>query len=1171
MRSSTERTDGARRRIRLQSRTLGVGFLSALLSGLLAFGGVAAPAHAATVYEIAGEWDASTPIPPATVAKGDVVNAVWRVNVNSDLPAPTNDPVDNVMFSVTLEHGLFKALPDACLATGVTPASALSADSRTLTCNLGTKDEGTAVVVGTPVVVDGLTGDKLTAVGTIDGKTAALPALDVKNTFGMDMNFGDGNTAGVYWNGTTTNVTVDFQWSLRVRPGSDPGPDTATYRLTMTSANGAPVSTGTARPSGEIGCSPFNYNTATGHPWSGLPGYGSPDQKASFVQSCTLTPVSGQPGKFDLTLTGINYDLLLNPTRDSNGNALPTDWNYVASGSLWFTVTTSAAGSLSLSSNAPSYTSTTGLTSADLPGNNTSSRAYTLPGSWAGSWVRGFTGSGGTQWDDTYRVAAGTTVQQIGGNSFSAEAVAASAQYGQCLALDTKYVTYVPGSTVTLAYSKDKNKSTVITTPKFEYYVGASAVLDPASGSYNPDQFDCAGAAGWTTVEPANPAQVRAVRSTYPYSTFAANGASTVNLTVKTAVKLGAPNGQDVWMFDSVLRNGTWIGPARNDVLTPTAGARYPNTNGRRDILRIVAATPSIKKSADRAVVKPGEPATFTLTYAANTVTPTLPTVNNYKIVDTLPIGATYVPGSATPAPVITTTGTAPNQQQVLTWTLNGVSTNVEHALTYQADVAGSVKPGTVLTNTVTSSVSGVTSPTAEAQVTLTTSGYTTIVKTADAPYIPNTAGDGKGAGSWTVTIRSYDPVAQKFTDAIDILPYVGDGRGTAYSGSYTLTAVTPPAGATVYYTTVDPATLSDDPSTPANGSAGSVSGNTVGWATTYTPNATAIRVIGGALAPGATSAFKVKIATDGATGGDTLVNRAQGIAQNTRLVMRTSEPISIANYYSAALKKYVQDRAGNWHDANDAVDYPTFRAGDTVKYRIVIENTGKGTLTNLIIKDDKFTGGDFTVAELKPGAQEAHEYTVELTGDLTKNRTIVNTACATADTPVDAAAPTINCDPAGIEIVGAVSWAKVDNGGHALSGAEWKLAGPTGATSADVTVTDCIAATASACTGIDTDQRAGHFTVDDLAWGEYVLVETKAPAGYVLDATPHKITVDRGSVIDLGEIVNRQQAALQIPLTGGTGTILFTGGGILLLGALGVLLWIRARRRTADHTVVDA
>lgn len=102
-------------------------------SGLVA--AAAPPAFAETVYEIAGEWEAGT---PATVGRGDVVNAVWRINVNDDEEAPANEPVDNVAFTVTLDKGRFNEIPDLCVKADVDPVSAISADGKTLTCNLGT-------------------------------------------------------------------------------------------------------------------------------------------------------------------------------------------------------------------------------------------------------------------------------------------------------------------------------------------------------------------------------------------------------------------------------------------------------------------------------------------------------------------------------------------------------------------------------------------------------------------------------------------------------------------------------------------------------------------------------------------------------------------------------------------------------------------------------------------------------------------------------------------------------------------------------------------------------------------------------------------------------------------------------------------------------------------------
>src|SRR3546814_66853 len=132
---------------------------------------------------------------------------------------------------------------------------------------------------------------------------------------------------------------------------------------------------------------------------------------------------------------------------------------------------------------------------------------------------------------------------------------------------------------------------------------------------------------------------------------------------------------------------------------------------------------------------------------------------------------------------------------------------------------------------------------------------------------------------------------------------------------------------------------------------------------------------------------------------------------------MLSSATTQIGNCYAANLKKYVQDADGQWRDANTIAEYPTFRTGDEVRYRVVIENTGQGTLTGIVVTDDKQPAlGSFTVDELAPGASETHEYTVILTDAAAG--TVVNTVSATTDTPPDVdLPPVIPPDPAGIEV----------------------------------------------------------------------------------------------------------------------------------------------------------
>jgi hypothetical protein len=211
-------------------------------------------------------------------------------------------------------------------------------------------------------------------------------------------------------------------------------------------------------------------------------------------------------------------------------------------------------------------------------------------------------------------------------------------------------------------------------------------------------------------------------------------------------------------------------------------------------------------------------------------------------------------------------------------------------------------------------------------------------------------------------------------------------------------------------------------------------------WTTTKPASPTAIRVVGGELAPGATSAFKVNIATDGAEPGDVWMNRAQARAEHTELVMRTSEPLTMGTMYSVSLKKYVQDANGDWHDANDASDYPSFRPGDTIKYRVVVENTGQGTVTNLTVSDDKQPElGAFVVEELASGETESHEY--EIVADETLPQTLVNTACAAADQPADSEDPVdVNCDPAGIELFGDPTHEKELISATPIGGGQWEV-----------------------------------------------------------------------------------------------------------------------------------
>ena len=149
--------------------------------------------------------------------------------------------------------------------------------------------------------------------------------------------------------------------------------------------------------------------------------------------------------------------------------------------------------------------------------------------------------------------------------------------------------------------------------------------------------------------------------------------------------------------------------------------------------------------------------------------------------------------------------------------------------------------------------------------------------------------------------------------------------------------------------------------------------------------------------------------------------------------------------------------------------------------------------------------------------------------------------------------------------IKGSATWTKTDEGGHAIKGAQWSLIplDSNGRPQPDRarTITDCVGTCAKE--GLDTDTNPGGFKLVDLDYGSYQLIETKAPTGYVLDATPRTITIStQGQVAALGNISNRKLAVPAIPFTGGSAADTFLIGGGAVLGITALVMTIQAYRR---------
>lgn len=150
---------------------------------------------------------------------------------------------------------------------------------------------------------------------------------------------------------------------------------------------------------------------------------------------------------------------------------------------------------------------------------------------------------------------------------------------------------------------------------------------------------------------------------------------------------------------------------------------------------------------------------------------------------------------------------------------------------------------------------------------------------------------------------------------------------------------------------------------------------------------------------------------------------------------------------------------------------------------------------------------------------------------------------------------------------------------GKALSGAVFAIyadptPGDSTCSSSDVGGTPINTATTGAdskatFTGLQTSNwYNGGAVADPTQWLSYCLVETKAPAGYNLDAAPRYITIDytTGSASAPASVTQRvanEQANFgnSLPLTGGNGVAAMSALGLLLVGG-GVAYSMKNRRR---------
>lgn len=186
---------------------------------------------------------------------------------------------------------------------------------------------------------------------------------------------------------------------------------------------------------------------------------------------------------------------------------------------------------------------------------------------------------------------------------------------------------------------------------------------------------------------------------------------------------------------------------------------------------------------------------------------------------------------------------------------------------------------------------------------------------------------------------------------------------------------------------------------------------------------------------------------------------------------------------------------------------------------RAITNTTAKAADTR---QDEDPKGGQFKVSDLTDGTYTLKETSAPNGFDVSKTKTytivIENGQVTSSGLP---SAGNIENS----RLTGTVNWKKTDetDTSKLLAGSEWKLYKTrnfswdngnavyteTSSTDPVATIKDCVNSsekTCSAQTGqyTDRDGEAGKFSIVGLEWGEYQLVESKAPDGYNIDTTPH-------------------------------------------------------------------
>lgn len=938
------------------------------------------PSLAVPVSDLSARWYGTTPGTPGNTANPTITNgtlAKMMVSTNANDSMGAHGVWRDFSYTATVTNAAWSGIPREC----VQAKSSISPDGHTMTCNMGDVDYGTAIAMTAAVVVSGPNNGKVNVVVTSGTTKATMPELTIAASPGIDVIL-DTKPDAKYVSSRTANPVVVLPVAVAIPKGSEPLAGSLSFQVKVTDQPGASASANLV-PAGCGAVSAASTKVPATSTSSPEPG------------TCTLTQLS--PGLYQVAVTGLRtfgYEAS-QATTSFSGTALPPDRWYLNSFGLYFNTTGTGTPVLTnynsfsfqaVASNVAAPT-VSGATATDVDAaNNTTATTYTIGDQYASYWAPGAGGlatqPSHTPWDGRAYVMPGDSlVAQVFHNGVGSQKPTTPTLLSECVAIDTATTSYDPTNTYDNRFRTQGAPATVqyLTTP----------IADLSS-------FVCDDTKAWSATAPADPSLVTAIRVAYDQSQADPNSpdfSRDFTMSVALKVKSGLAPGTQVWEFGSLTIGGKWITASARPAVT-TVGGKYDHTTSISDVVLIDDTRTVSSKAAGNPTPASGEVVDFTITGGVNTPNGTTGTAP-ISLTDVIPVGMSYVPGSASATPASVTANA--DGTTTIIWNAT-TALNKTVTITYKAKVESSNLTTFKNTVTVVNKTAGVNpsdlgaTSTSSAVVKVDAASKTELLKSVKKP----TFGVDE-SNTWVLDFTNFDSAEQAIVDIVDPLPYSGDPSNSNFVGTYTVDSVTSTApNVTIFYTAADPTTLSRDPQGPGNGGLGSPSAI---WTTTKPATVTGVRIIATRVAPGATITSEIGWTTQQAAATNVYHNFAGAKATGTGLIMLSSDATAMIPEGSAPRIDKRLDPGQTPH------------RGGTLTYTVTATNVGPGIFHDAVVSDlggnnidpasialsnpsqGTVSGSVWNVGHINPGQVVTVKVTAKVTMDADLTKPTVNTA----------------------------------------------------------------------------------------------------------------------------------------------------------------------------------